>query len=108
LFKFVTILIGVPFELANQAGQTPLLCASFKGHYDVVKLFIEFGADPNRRCSNLSAFLHSSACCMLEWKLQIVFLLVDCRYYSILNIDCVFILDYSYVLIVFRRGSSTA
>ena len=48
---FNLLALGVSVELANRSGQTPLFCAAFLGHLDVVKLLLKQGADPNRRCS---------------------------------------------------------
>ncbi|XP_045035424.1 inactive serine/threonine-protein kinase TEX14-like isoform X1 [Daphnia magna] len=53
---------GVPVELPNRAGQTPLFCASFQGHFDIVKLLLKLGADPNRRCSILCCTPVHAAC----------------------------------------------
>ena len=53
---------GVPVELANEAGQTPLFCAAFRGHFDIVKILLKLGADPNRRCSILYCTPVHAAC----------------------------------------------
>lgn len=53
---------GVPVELANRAGQTPLFCAAFQGHFDIVKILLKLGADPNRRCSILCCTPVHAAC----------------------------------------------
>lgn len=49
IFPFVSI--GLPVETTNKSGYTPLFCAAFLGHFEIVKLLLKFGADPNRRCS---------------------------------------------------------
>ncbi|XP_046446592.1 inactive serine/threonine-protein kinase TEX14-like [Daphnia pulex] len=59
----------VSVELANKAGQTPLFCAAFQGHYDIVKLLLKLGADPNRRCSILRCTPVHAACWSLNSQL---------------------------------------
>ena len=46
-----SLLIGTSVELTNNSSQTPLFCAAYCGHLDIVKLLLKLGADPNRRCS---------------------------------------------------------
>ncbi len=40
---------GANIEVKNDAGATPLIFASVKGHPDVVKLLLERGANVNAR-----------------------------------------------------------
>lgn len=42
---------GLPVEVTNKSGYTPLFCAAFLGQLEIVKILLKYGADPNRRCS---------------------------------------------------------
>ncbi|KAL7644459.1 UNVERIFIED_CONTAM: hypothetical protein RMT77_005291 [Armadillidium vulgare] len=46
---------GVHIESVNSLGQTPLFCASYGGDYEVVKVLLRLGANPNRRCGSRGA-----------------------------------------------------
>ncbi|KAB7494612.1 Inactive serine/threonine-protein kinase TEX14, partial [Armadillidium nasatum] len=52
----------VHIESVNSLGQTPLFCASYGGDYEVVKVLLRLGANPNRRCgSRGSAPIHAAS-----------------------------------------------
>ncbi|RXG69962.1 Inactive serine/threonine-protein kinase TEX14 [Armadillidium vulgare] len=53
--KKLTILFRVHIESVNSLGQTPLFCASYGGDYEVVKVLLRLGANPNRRCGSRGA-----------------------------------------------------
>jgi len=65
---------GHNVNLANHGGETPLLIASYEGHFSIVKLLIENGADVNHRDDyNFTALMNA---CM-EGHLKIVRFLME-------------------------------
>lgn len=43
----VMVVAGIHVDYPNDEGQSPLFCASLKGHADVVEYLLSAGADPN-------------------------------------------------------------
>ena len=78
---------GTSVELTNNSGQTPLFCAAYCGHLDIVKLLLKLGADPNRRCSiNCCTPVHA-ACWSGNQSLITSLLIAGMKNYIRLNSD---------------------
>lgn len=39
--------VGIHVDYPNDEGQTPLFCASLRGHDNIVEYLLSAGADPN-------------------------------------------------------------
>ncbi|CAL8397522.1 unnamed protein product [Boreogadus saida] len=51
---------GVDVDCINHLGQTPLFCAALLGHGAVSELLLQYRADPNHRCKDLSTPVHAA------------------------------------------------
>ncbi|XP_055064146.2 uncharacterized protein tex14 isoform X2 [Misgurnus anguillicaudatus] len=51
---------GVDVDSINHLGQTPLFCASLLGFANVAEKLLEYGANPNHRCTDLSTPVHAA------------------------------------------------
>ncbi|KAI7793766.1 putative inactive serine/threonine-protein kinase TEX14 [Triplophysa rosa] len=51
---------GVDVDSMNHLGQTPLFCASLLGFANIAEKLLEYGANPNHRCIDLSTPVHAA------------------------------------------------
>ncbi len=69
----VTYLVqsGASLDIAKQNGGTPLIIASIKGHLEVVKFFVQNGADINQKdkqvFSGMDALQHAKKHNKMKW-----------------------------------------
>ncbi|XP_064425042.1 inactive serine/threonine-protein kinase TEX14 isoform X1 [Latimeria chalumnae] len=61
---------GVDVDIVNSLGQTPLFVAALLGLANVVKLLLNYGADPNHRCEDRSTPVHAASFSCNQWILS--------------------------------------